>query len=156
MIRLARLADYGLLIASSLATSGGELVKLEQVAEQTDLAIPTVRKVMKLLVDAGVVKSERGVKGGYALAQPAHHISIAAILRAVDGGVALTDCCAEERLCDVMHSCTVQANWAVINQTVNEIFERLTLNDMTRRLSKLDVIQKVRVDSDVVAVALQG
>ncbi len=150
MIRLAKLADYGLLIASSLEEPGKELLKLEQVADQTKLAVPTVRKVMKLLVDGGVVKSERGVKGGYSLAAPAHHISLATVLRAVEGGVALTDCCADERFCDVMQSCTVQTNWSVINQTVNEIFERLTLRDMARKLTKKDVIQKVRFDSDVV------
>ncbi|WP_020410057.1 SUF system Fe-S cluster assembly regulator [Hahella ganghwensis] len=156
MLRLARLADYGLLIASSLADPGGELVKLDQVAEQTNLAIPTVRKVMKQLVDGGVVRSERGVKGGYCLAFPAHHISLAKVIRSLEGGVALTDCCDEDRLCDVMQACTVHANWSVINQTVNEIFERLTLHDMKRRLSKLDVIKKVRVDSDVMAVVMEG
>ncbi|MBU6953799.1 SUF system Fe-S cluster assembly regulator [Hahella sp. HN01] len=154
MLRLARLADYGLLIASALDEPGKDLVKLDQVADQTKLPIPTVRKIMKLLVDGGVVHSERGVKGGYCLSDAAYNISIARILRAVEGGVALTDCCAEERVCDVMHACTVHSNWSVINQTVNEIFERLTLRDMSRRLSKADIISKVRTDDDVDLVML--
>jgi FeS assembly SUF system regulator len=149
MIRLAKLADYGLLIASSLKEPTTHLLKLDQVADYTNLSIPTVRKVMKLLVDGGVVHSERGVKGGYCLAAPAHHISLAKVLRAVEGGVALTDCCAEERMCDVKQSCTVQMNWAVINQTVNDIFERLTLKDMSSKLAKADVIRKVRLDGEV-------
>ena len=156
MLRLAKLADYGLLIASSLEESKTQLLKLDQVAEFTRLSIPTVRKVMKLLVDGGVVHSERGVKGGYCLAAPAHHISLAKVLRAVEGGVALTDCCGEERLCDVVQSCAVQMNWAVINQTVNNIFERLTLKDMSKKLTQADVIRKVRVDSDVALLVLDN
>jgi len=156
MIRLAKLADYGLLIASSLDEAEGHLLKLEQVSEATRLSVPTARKVMKLLVDGGVVHSERGVKGGYRLAAPAHHISLAKVIRAVEGGVALTDCCAEERLCEVMQSCTVQMNWAVINQAVNDIFERLTIKDMARKLTRADVIRKVGLDEQEELVVLGG
>ena len=156
MIRLAKLADYGLLIAASLDEPGRDLLKLDQVAEFTRLSVPTVRKVMKLLVDGGVVHSERGVKGGYSLAAPAHYISLAKVLRAVEGGVALTDCCAEQRLCDVEKTCTVQTNWSVINQAVNDIFERLTLKDMASRLTKTDVIRKVRLEEAVELLVLEG
>ena len=156
MIRLAKLADYGLLIACSLHEPGQQLLKLDQVADLTKLSIPTVRKVMKLLVDGEVVHSERGVKGGYSLAAPSHHISLAKVLRAIEGGVALTDCCADARFCDVKQSCTVQTNWLVINQTINEIFERLTLKDMTSKLSRNDVLGRVSPENDVVKLVLGG
>ena len=156
MIRLAKLADYGLLIASCLKEPGPDLLKLDQVVEHTGLTIPTVRKVMKLLVDGGVVHSERGVKGGYCLQAPAHHISLAKVLGAIEGGISLTDCCSEERACEVIKSCTVRTNWSVINQAVNDIFERLTLKDMSRKLSKTDVIRKVRLEQETVELRIEG
>src|SRR5690606_39758197 len=85
MLRLAKLADYGLLIACHLANLPDELVKLEQVAEATQLPVPTVRKVMKLLVDQGIIRSERGMKGGYALSRPANRINIGEVIIAVEG-----------------------------------------------------------------------
>lgn len=143
MLRLAKLADYGLLIACHLANLPDELVKLEQVADATRLPIPTVRKVMKLLVDQGVVRSERGVKGGYLLSRPADRISIGEVITAVEGGLALTECCQDACLCDVSKACTVQNNWNVINRTVGEIFSRITLADMSRPLTRADVLAYV-------------
>ncbi|MBK8973976.1 MAG: SUF system Fe-S cluster assembly regulator [Hahellaceae bacterium] len=144
MLRLAKLADYGLVIAASLVEPAGGKVKLEQVAETTKLSVPTVRKIMKLLVDGGVVRSERGVNGGYVLARAPQRISVAEIVQAVEGGVALTDCCRDDNHCDVMHACTVQTNWTVINQTVNTLFSRITLSDMTRPLTSRDLMQKIQ------------
>ncbi len=143
MIRLARLADYGLLISAALAELGPELVKLEQVAERTALTVPTVRKVMKLLVDGGVVASERGARGGYRLSRPASDVTLADVIHAVEGGVALTDCCRTEVECEVAGNCTIQANWLVVNGAVNDIFERITLADMLARpMTRRDVLLK--------------
>lgn len=156
MLRLAKLADYGLLIACHLANLSDELVKLEQVAEATRLPVPTVRKVMKLLVDQGVVRSERGMKGGYALSRPANRISIGEVIIAVEGGLALTECCLDACQCDMAQACTVQNNWNVINQTIGEMFSRITLADMNRPLSRSDVLKYVEERSpnllDYVAV----
>ena len=143
MIRLARLADYGLLISAALAELGPELVKLEQVAERTALTVPTVRKVMKLLVDGGVVASERGARGGYRLSRPASDVTLADVIHAVEGGVALTDCGRTEVECEVAGNCTIQANWLVVNGAVNDIFERITLADMLARpMTRRDVLLK--------------
>lgn len=143
MLRLAKLADYGLVISAALADMGPERVKLEQVAERSGVPVPTVRKIMKLLVDAGLVKSERGIHGGYLLARPAGQISLAEVVQAVEGGMALTECCREDNLCDVASSCTVQSNWSVVNHTVQTLFNRITLMDMTRRLTPEDLIAKL-------------
>jgi FeS assembly SUF system regulator len=144
MLRLAKLADYGLVIAASLVDIPEGKVKLDQVAGKTDLPVPTVRKIMKLLVDGGVVRSERGVHGGYALSRPPGQISVSQVVQAVEGGVALTDCCREDNVCDVQHACTVHSNWTVIDQTVNTLFSRITLLDMTRHLSQSDLIGKIQ------------
>lgn len=143
MLKLAKLADYGLVIAASLVDIAEPRLKLEQVSERTGLPVPTVRKIMKLLVDGGVVRSERGVNGGYLLAAPPQQISVAQVVRAVEGGVALTECCREDSLCEVMHACNVHTNWSVINQTVNTLFSRISLRDMTRPLSQQELVNKV-------------
>lgn len=163
-MRLAKLADYGLVIAATLsraetaraaeelssgASSAGrltELVKLEWVAEQTSLTVATTRKIMKLLVDGGIVVSERGMRGGYRLAAPPEQISLADVLAAVEGEVALTDCCSDSRQCEVISNCNVQRNWSVINGTVNSLFSAISLKDMSGQLTREDVVARVQND----------
>ena len=146
MLKLARLADYGLMIAAALVNLPEERLKLEQVAERTGLSVATVRKIMKLLVDGGVVSSERGIHGGYSLADAPENIPLARVVRAVEGGVSLTACCREDADCEVRSLCTVQNNWNVINQTVETLFHRISVLDMTRRLSHSDLIDRLRPD----------
>ncbi|WP_416397322.1 SUF system Fe-S cluster assembly regulator [Allohahella sp. A8] len=162
-MRLAKLADYGLVIAATLSRAetaraaedrltGGstekltELVKLEWVAEQTSLTVATTRKIMKLLVDGGIVVSERGMRGGYRLAAPPDQISLADVLSAVEGEVALTDCCSDSRQCEVISNCNVQRNWSVINGTVNSLFSAISLKDMSGQLTREDVVARVQND----------
>ena len=161
-MRLAKLADYGLVIAATLSraetaraaegASAGDvpvdklpgLVKLEWVSDQTSLSIATTRKIMKLLVDGGIVVSERGMRGGYRLAAPPEEISLADVLSAVEGEVALTDCCSDSRQCDVISNCNVQRNWSVINGTVSSLFSAISLKDMSGQLTREDVVARVQ------------
>ena len=75
MLRMSKLTDYGTMVLAELATNGRALSTASQVADSTHLTLPTVSKLLKSLVHAGLVVSARGVQGGYALARPAASIS---------------------------------------------------------------------------------
>ena len=100
------------------------------LAEQTRLELPTAAKVLKTLARAGLVESVRGVNGGYRLITPADKISIAAIIRAMEGPIALTECALEPGLCSREHDCQLRGNWQRIGETVEQALEAMTLADL--------------------------
>ena len=92
MIRLSKLTDYGLVLMSYVARSGGGLHTARGLAAESGLPLPTVSKVLKTLLQSGFLVSHRGINGGYNLARGAQEISVAEIIAALEGPIALTEC----------------------------------------------------------------
>ena len=90
-------------------------------------------KILKLLVHAEVLISTRGAKGGYALARAPEQISVAAVISAMEGPIALTECSITHQGCEQASGCEVRGNWGLINQTIHNALESITLADMIRR-----------------------
>ena len=132
MIRLSRLADYGIVLMTQLATRPGVLVTAPDMALVSGIPVPTASKLLKTLAGAGLLDSHRGVKGGYALTRPADEIPVLEIIRAVDGPVGLTECTVEdEGGCRLEALCPTRTNWRRINDAVLNALEGITLADMT-------------------------
>ena len=91
MLRLGKLPDYGLVIATIFVDAEG-LLTTKQVVQRSKIPLATVRKLLKYMVDAGLINSFRGNRGGYKLARQASEISVADIIQAIDGPISLTDC----------------------------------------------------------------
>src|SRR4051812_6552534 len=98
MLRITKLTDYAVLVLSDMFRAAGSRAARD-VAETTRIPQPTVSKVLKLLARAGLVASERGKHGGYRLARAASGISVADIVDAVEGPIAVTECSSEQRGC---------------------------------------------------------
>lgn len=143
MLRMSKLTDYGTMVLAELATNGRALSTASQVADSTHLTLPTVSKLLKSLVHAGLVVSARGVQGGYALARPAASISAAEILDALEGPVALTDCSSAHGACDLESFCRVGTAWQRINHSIRRALEGVTLADLQTRRAPL---QGLRTD----------
>ena len=133
MVRLSRLADYGIVLLSYFVRDGESAMHTARgLAAESKLPLPTVSKVLKALGRAGLLVSHRGVKGGYVLARPPTAISVLEILRAIEGPIALTECSASSsQLCDLEVGCPVRSNWQTINGVVLGALEGLTLASMT-------------------------
>jgi len=86
------------------------------------------------LSKAGLLISQRGIKGGYALARRPEEITVAAIIHALEGPIALTQCSDVNRDCGLQGDCPVQTNWHLINKAIHAALERITLAQMTRPL----------------------
>ncbi|MDT8408590.1 MAG: SUF system Fe-S cluster assembly regulator [Wenzhouxiangellaceae bacterium] len=130
MLRIGKLTDYATVVLAVLADRPGECLSATHVAEATRLEVPTVAKVLKTLAKSGVIDSVRGVNGGYRLAEPADSISVAAIIRAMEGPIALTECGLEPGLCAREQNCNLKGNWKRIGQTIENALESLTLADL--------------------------
>ena len=132
MIRMTKQADYGIVLLSRMASDEERLFAAAELAEQTQLPAPTVSKILKILARGDVLESHRGVKGGYCLARRPENITVAAIITALDGPIAITECiddgpgeCSQEPIC------AVRGNWQRINQGIRQALEGITLAEMS-------------------------
>lgn len=141
MLRIGKLADYALLIVDCLAKQSEQLTT-EAIAGQVNVPLATVRKVLKLLVDADVVRSQRGYRGGYRLAREPGFITIAEVIRAVEGPVGLTQCAHNETNCELSTGCELKDNWHFINDIIQHQLERFTIADMGRDM-RADAAQRI-------------
>ena len=97
-MRLSSLADYAVVMMTACARHcGGTRINAGQLAEETGIPLPTVQKLVSRLTSAGLLRSTRGVGGGLKLARPAAAISLADIIEAVEGPIALTQCVDDAR-----------------------------------------------------------
>ena len=115
MLRIGKLTDYATLILANLAADRSRLLNAGTLSERTHIAAPTVAKLLKQLHRAGLVNSTRGTHGGYQLARDPESISAAAILDALEGPIALTECSAGSGHCDIEHTCSVGRTWQRIS-----------------------------------------
>ncbi len=131
MIRLTKQTDYGIVLMSHVAASDRELHAAADLAERTLLPQPMVSKILKLLARGGMLESHRGAKGGYSLALDPRKISVADIIRALEGPIAITECTTEgPHECSYEATCRVRGNWQRINRAVNDALEEITLAEM--------------------------
>lgn len=131
MIRLGKMTDYGLVLMTHVARKRtGTLHTARGLALESGFPVPTVSKLLKLLLQSGFLISTRGTKGGYSLARDANEISVADMIAALDGPIALTDCSTEIGLCDFERGCPVKHNQRIINQVVRGALDKLTLADL--------------------------
>lgn len=131
MIRLSKLTDYAIVVMSEMGRRPDATHTVAQLAERTGVPAPTVAKLMKSLTPAGLMRSQRGASGGYVLAQPPAEITIAAIVVALDGPIALTACVdGADDQCGVETLCPMKGGWEKINRAIRAALESVTLADM--------------------------
>ena len=132
MLRLSKLTDYATVILSVMARDQMQMRPAMEIAAMTGIAQPTVSKILKLLVNANVLISTRGAKGGYALARMPEEISMAAVISALEGPIALTECSISHQSCEQASGCDILGNWSLINQTILNALESVTVADLIR------------------------
>ncbi len=135
MIKLSKLTDYSIVILSEMAYEPGGLMTASGLSQKTGLPEPTVSKVLKLLTRGEVIISTRGVNGGYSLERDPKEITIASVVTALDGPVALTACCikSEETCCDYEETCKIKDQWSPVNEAMRDALESVSLDQMMKR-----------------------
>ena len=145
-MRLSSMADYAVVTMSAAARHCGSAALVDaagkkrarvsagELAEETGLPLPTVHKVVALLGKAGLLRSVRGAGGGLQLARPAAAITLADIVEAVEGPIALTSCVEEGRHdCALEASCSARPHWGVVNQAMRGALAGIPLTQLAER-----------------------
>src|SRR5258705_10218150 len=116
-MRLSSMADYAVVTMAAAARHCGHArVNAGQLAEETGLPAPTVKKLVSRLSAAGLLRGSRGVGGGLKLARPAAAITLADIIEAVEGPIALATCVEHGRHdCGLESACLVRPHWPMVN-----------------------------------------
>lgn len=132
MIRISRMADYGVVALSFMARDAEAFYSAAVIAERTGVPLPSASKLLKLLVNSGVLVSRRGAAGGYGLARSPQAISVADLVIAVDGPIALADCLqdASGSVCDLEGFCAVRGPWQKVSDAIRVALEEVTLADI--------------------------
>jgi FeS assembly SUF system regulator len=136
MIRLGKLTDYGLVLMTCMArTSGGTLRTARDLSLESKLPLSTVSKLLKALLQSGLLTSQRGIKGGYSLARHADAISVAEIITALEGPIALTECSTDILgLCELERCCPIKSNQRILSQVIHGMLENVMLSDLVQPL----------------------
>jgi FeS assembly SUF system regulator len=132
MIRITKQTDYGIVLLTHLAAFPERQFNAPELAAEAHLPLPMVSKILKLLAREGLLTSHRGVKGGYGLARQAEEISMAEIIAALEGPIAITECISVEGDCSHEPLCPVRSNWQRINEAVRNALLGISLSEMAR------------------------
>ena len=145
MIRLGKLTDYGLVLMTCMANNQDRSVRTARdLAVESRLPRPTVSKLLKELLQGGLLVSQLGIKGGYSLAKAPREISVAEIIAVLEGPIALTECSTDvSGLCDLEPCCPIKNNQRIISQAVRGALGHVMLSDLIQPL-QLTMIRGAR------------
>lgn len=131
MLKISKLSDYATTVMARMAASGVPS-SAAHLAIETQLTQTTVAKVLKVLSKAGLVHATRGASGGYQLARSAHAITVADILSAIEGPLALTDCTERQGHCERAGFCRTKSHWHTINAAVLNALRAIQLSQLAQ------------------------
>lgn len=119
-MRLSSLADYAVVMMSAAARHGcGARLSASLLAMETGVPLPTAQKLTQRLGAAGLLASTRGQGGGFKLTRPAAAITLADIIEAIEGPIAMTACVeAGGRDCELEGACRTRPHWGIVNGAV--------------------------------------
>ena len=130
MLRISKLTDYAILMMVEL-TRDGEMLSAHALAERIHVETPTASKVLKLLAGNGLLESYRGASGGYRISRESTDISVAEVIAAIEGPIAMTECSVEEGLCSQEDNCELRSNWQRISLAVAQALREVSLAEMS-------------------------
>lgn len=137
MFRINKLTDYAVVLLVDMARSG-RCRSTAGIAADTGVPLPTVAKVMKVLAREGLVVSTRGAGGGYCLSREPDKITMADMIVAIEGPIALTSCVdeADDDGCGIEMLCPMHGHWSRVNAAVRAALSAVTLAEMAMECSQ--------------------
>jgi Rrf2 family protein len=131
MLRLSKKADYALMAMKHLtlrADTGSASAR--EIAEQYDIPVELMAKVLQRLAKRGILTSHQGTRGGYRLSRAAASISVADVIQAIDGPLTVTACSTDDERCDQYAKCSVRDPLWRIKDRILMALATLTIMEM--------------------------
>ena len=136
-MKLSTKGRYGLRAFIDLAVCGEtQPVSLNSIAERQEISISYLEQLMAKLKKAGLVKSVRGVHGGYIIAKPADEISVGEVLRALEGDLIPVECAGiddkQKTHCTSSPQCVSKIVWKRINDSINDTVDSIFIGELVK------------------------
>jgi Rrf2 family protein len=138
MLKISKRADYALMALQHIASvqfgdvTPGRVVNTKEIAEEYNIPLELLAKVLQTLAKHGMIESHNGPKGGYLLARSARELTIAQILESIEGPLGITDCSHEKEgeLCLQLQHCTIRTPLLKVQDSIFQLLNNMTLQDM--------------------------
>jgi Rrf2 family protein len=131
-VRVSAKADYALRATIELAAAGEGPVKGERIAQAQEIPLKFLENILGDLRHAGIVRSQRGAEGGYWLARPPDEITVADVVRAVDGPIANVRGLGPESVEYAGSAERLRDVWVAVRANLRAVLEQVTLADLAR------------------------
>jgi Rrf2 family transcriptional regulator, iron-sulfur cluster assembly transcription factor len=132
-MQLTREGDYGIRSVLYLARQPYKKISfVTEISEEYKIPRSFLAKILQKLVKAKIVRSYRGVKGGFSLARQAKDISVLDVLEAIEGRLAMNICLADKKKCDFSRNCPIHSVWANVQSKVVDVLKKSNFEELSR------------------------
>ncbi len=131
MLQITRQTEYAIRGLLELAERNSQSpVRLKTLAEACDVSETFLAKIFQMLSQHNVVKSHRGVKGGFSLGREKSQITLREVVEICEGGIALNHCLRKVNTCSRASDCKVSGVWATAQDAMTKALDETTLQDL--------------------------
>ncbi len=131
MLQITRQTEYAIRGLLELAErDDGTPIRLKTLAEACDISEAFLAKIFQMLSQHNVVKSHRGVKGGFSLGRERDQITLREVVEICEGGIALNHCLRRINTCDRVEGCKVHQVWDTAQTAMTQALDKTTLADL--------------------------
>lgn len=129
---IKRNTDYAFRALVFLASNPGAVVSASEIAAKGDVPFNFLQKILQKLVSKGLVKSHRGVQGGFSLAKDPSQVTLLEVIEAIQGKLAVNRCFFGKDSCPRAHKCRLKSRWLDIENKIIDVIQTYTLEDLVR------------------------
>lgn len=114
-------------------------ITIKKISEKQDVSVAYLEQILNTLRKAGIINSVKGPGGGYVLGRDPDSISIGAILRELEGPVAITSCLDPKEGCMRVEGCVTHLLWKALGENIEEFLDKMTLRDLLKGSQFIDL-----------------
>ena len=134
LMKLSTRARYGTKALLELALHWGEEpVPLKEIAQRQQIPLPYLEHLIGPLVQTGIVKTTRGIRGGVSLVKPPQEIILSEVIQVLEGSISPVGCVDNTKICTRSDLCVTHDIWGEIKEAINNVLESITLQDLVER-----------------------
>ncbi len=131
-MKITREADYALRIVAMIAEEGRQ-IEAKVIAEKNEIPYRFTLKILRKIVQSGIIKSYRGVNGGYVLNKAPSEITLKDVIEVIDGKIAINKCMEESGICKNDGVCRIQKQLYRVQKVLSEELEKITFEDILKK-----------------------
>ncbi len=133
MNKISRKLEYALIALKHMKTKApGQLSSAKEISLQFNMPFDATARVMQVLAQKGILKSEQGVNGGYQIVKDLNKLSLGELMKFILGPVQLAKCLHKEdaEACEIIEHCSIMSPMSALNRKLNEFYDSIVLGEL--------------------------